>query len=70
MLLCADQGFSNFFAHVPLSIKRIISRHLIYAGVIVQLLNNITVFSFQLTKSFEPERKFLDVGARSAAKRF
>jgi len=23
--LCVDQGFSNFFVHIPLSIKRIIS---------------------------------------------
>jgi len=34
--LRVDQGFSNFWAHVPLSIKRIISRHLVYAGVIIQ----------------------------------
>jgi len=35
--LCVDQGFSNFFAHVPVSIKYIILQHLIYAGVIIQL---------------------------------
>jgi len=35
--LCVDQCFSNFFAHVPLSTKRIISGHLIYVGVIIQL---------------------------------
>jgi len=35
--LCEDQGFSNFFAHVPLSIQSIISRHLNYAGVKIQL---------------------------------
>jgi len=53
--LCVDQGFSQFSAHVPLSIKRIISRHLIYAGAIIQLytrqyLYKILFFSFQLTK--------------------
>jgi len=35
--LCVDQGFSNFFAHVPLSIKYVISRHLIYADVSIQV---------------------------------
>jgi len=53
--LYVDQGFSNFFAHVPLSIKRLILRHFIYAGAIIQLctrqcLYKTTFFSFQLTK--------------------
>ena len=45
--LCVDQGFSNFFAHVPLSSKRIISQHLIYAAVLKQVYkqDNFLVFS-------------------------
>jgi len=43
---CVDQGFSNFLAHVPLSIKRIISRHLIHAGVIMQTYKQDNVFQF------------------------
>jgi len=30
-------GLLKKFCHVPLSIKRIISRHLIYAGVLIEL---------------------------------
>jgi len=34
-LVCVDQSLSNYFAHDPLSIKCIISAHLVYAGVII-----------------------------------
>jgi len=33
--LYVDQDFPNFSAHVPLSIKYITMRHLIYAGVTI-----------------------------------
>jgi len=35
--LCVDQGFSNFLVHVSLSVKYVISRHLISAGVMIKL---------------------------------
>jgi len=62
-------GLLKFFAHVHISIKCIISRHLIYAGVITNCTNKKMFFNFQLTKSFwRRSRKFLDVEARSRAK--
>ena len=54
--LCVNQGFSNFFAHVPLSVKYIyiyiISRHMTYDGVIKQPTNETLIFSFPWSKSF------------------
>jgi len=46
-VLRLDQGFFNFFAHVPLPIKNIILQHLIYARV-----KFIMAFSFHRTASF------------------
>jgi len=67
--LCADQGFSNFFAHVPLSIKYIISRHLIYADAIIQLHKYDNGFQFSMDEiMMEPEPKILDVGYGSGSK--
>jgi len=43
-----DQGFSNLFERVPLSIKRIISRQLRYAGVIVQLCKYVNILHFSI----------------------
>jgi len=37
--LCVDQGLSNFFAHLPLFIKCIISQYLICTCVIIKLYN-------------------------------
>jgi len=39
--LCVDQVFPNFFEYVPLSIKLIISQHLIYADEIIQFVQTV-----------------------------
>jgi len=50
-----DQGFSNVFAYVPLSMKYIISQHLIYAGGI-KLYEYFDGFQFSLDQiTLEPE---------------
>jgi len=60
--LCADWGFSKHFAHVPLSIKCIISWNLIYTGVICT--NSAMFFYFKWTKSFwRRSQNLLDVPA-------
>ena len=46
--LCADQGFSPFFAHARVTIKDIISRHFVYAGAIIQLYKQYISFQFSL----------------------
>jgi len=46
--LCVDQDFSNFFAHVPPTIKYIISQHFVYAGVTRYLYKSYNVFLFSL----------------------
>jgi len=42
-------GFLKLFAHVPLSIKSIFSRHLIYSNIIIQLYKSDHAFQFQST---------------------
>jgi len=46
------KGFSKIFAHVPLSIKYVISRHLIYAGVLLlQLYKQDKGFQFSVDQT-------------------
>jgi len=58
--LCVDQ-VSQLFVHVPLSIKYIISRHLIYAGEIIQLHKYDHGFRFSMDQI---------IWARAPAKNF
>jgi len=59
---------SQTFSHVPLTIKYIILRHLIYVGVIIRLYESDNGFQFSMDQvilelEFEPETLRLLAGA-------